>query len=217
MSYNIKNEVALHHAGSTVRNKSPFSNISVPSLDQPLSKAHIEKWVIPFYRYRIRSDSDEFAVALRPIFHEIDDDLITMLLSEFNWRPHIVAAYFAAITNRGTHQEHIGKLLLRCDVCNAGRGYCLALAQFNTVTSLKYLTDYLDYYLLQPELYFDQGFAMAAVAYMDSQNKTNYVARFMPAWSSFTEDKKNWSLDCSIELFSNQMRAINSIAQNVGR
>lgn len=211
----MKENVVLHPAGATVSHISPFAQIVVPKLDQPLSQTVVDKWVIPFYRSRIRGDAEKFTEAFRPIIHAVDDELITSLLSESNWRPRIVAAYFAAITNRKTHEEHVGKLLLRSDVCYAGRGYCLALACFNTPNALKYLMDYLDYYLLHPELYFDQGVAMAAVAHMDSQNDTNNLAYYLPAWSSFIENKATWNLDDIIDLFSRQMRAINSIAQNV--
>ncbi len=58
----------------------------------------------------------------------------------------------------------------------------------------------------------DQGYAMAAIAYLDSRNGTDILARFMGLWALFTRDKTIRGLDSFTAHFSNYMVAINSIA-----
>jgi hypothetical protein len=99
------------------------------------------------------------------------------LLTFFNWRPRIVGANFAAIKNAWQHGDHIGRLLLRSDVCLAGTGYALALARFNNEQSIRYLQMYLDHYLGQVNLWFNQGAVMGALAYLDKANGTEIMIR----------------------------------------
>jgi hypothetical protein len=52
-------------------------------------------------------------------------------LAGYALRMRIVGAWFSAIKQYTEFEQAIGNLLLRSDVCYAGRGYCLALASFN--------------------------------------------------------------------------------------
>jgi hypothetical protein len=67
-------------------------------------------------------DRDRFITNLRPVYDEIDEGLIVTLLSQFDWRPRITGAYFAAVKKLASLDDHIGNLLLRSDVCYAGHG-----------------------------------------------------------------------------------------------
>lgn len=162
-------------------------------------------WVKPFYMTDLRSA--EFAEKYRAVHDKITIDLVKDLLAESNWRPRFVAALFAAIKNYSELEPPIGHLLLRSEVCDAGRAYCLALATFNTPESVDFLRRYLDYYLKQKHLWFDQGDAMAALWYLDQHNGTDILTEFLPAWEEFNANK-HWGLERCHQWFADQMKAI---------
>ncbi len=150
--------IAEHTAGATVRHKSPFADLKVFVRDEPPDRDFIYRWVLPFY---MKNPADEaFRVAYREVAKEVDESLIRHLLSFFNWRPRLVGAYFAAILDTKNTLDVIEPLLLRSDVCDAGRGYCLALARMNAQRSPDILERYLDYYLTKYDLWFDQADAL---------------------------------------------------------
>lgn len=102
-------------------------------------------------------------------------------------------------------------------MCYAGGSYCLALAQFNTQTSLDFIEEYLRYYLEQKDLWFDQGSAMGAIAYLDKINGTDNLAKFIPQWQCFISNKPNWHLEKSIEGFSGTMLSISALQKSINR
>jgi uncharacterized protein DUF6000 len=198
-----KEEIKLHVAGATVRHQNPFSQLPIPRNPEELRIEFLEKWVIPFY---MTSFSDSaFLKHLKPIAQELSEEVVAHLLGDFNWRTRIVGAWFSAIKQYVEFEQVIGNLLLRSDVCYAGGGYCIALASFNTKASTEFLCMYLDYYLSRPDLYFDQGDAMGALAYLDTVNQTQNLERFISSWEKFVADKSNWDLTRSIESFAKQM------------
>ena len=119
-----------------------------------------------------------------------------------------MGADFAAIKEFTELEEHIGKLLLRSDVCFSGHHYCLALATFDTQQAVDYLHEYLDYYLTKKELYFDQASAMAAISFIGSNRNEELVDMHMDRWNSFIENKEGWNLQTSIHRFNNDMESI---------
>jgi Family of unknown function (DUF6000) len=210
----MKNKkVALHSAGAVVNHHSLFSDLAVPENSEELGKEFLEKWVFPFYMTPL-SDQD-FHVAYAKIHSECDLEIVKQLLGEFNWRPRRVGAYFSAIAGFNSLETVIGNLLLRSDVCYAGGSYCLALAQFNTKTSLDFIEEYLRYYLEQKDLWFDQSAAMSAVAYLDKINGTDNLAKFIPQWQSFMSNKPNWNLEKSVEGFWAAMLSISALQKSI--
>jgi len=135
MAMATDDDIRNHVAGATVRHASPFAEIEVPSHREPLPQPFVQKWVHPFYMPDPGRDRDRFIANLRPVYDEIDEALVVTLLSQFDWRPRITGAYFAAVKKFTSLEDHIGRLLLRSDVCYAGRGYCLALARFDTAAA----------------------------------------------------------------------------------
>ena len=108
-----RKQIALHTAGATVNPSCPYSKLEVPvSMENP-DRSFTEKWIVPFYRSNLVSDRNEFQLAYKAVRDSVTDSLITQLLTFFNWRSRIVGAYFAAIENATSHDDHIGKLLLR--------------------------------------------------------------------------------------------------------
>ncbi len=186
-----------------------FANLEVPISDQNPTQEFADKWVIPFYRTNLVLNYETFKSNFSKISDEIDDQLITELLSQRNWRPRITAAYFVAIKNMSCHCDHIGKLLLRSDVCFAGRGYALALARINTPQSHEFLFQYSEHYLKRPDLEFDQSDVLGAIDHCDRLNGTRNIDSFESAWveysSSWTTPR---SLPKAIEWFQKKMESI---------
>jgi hypothetical protein len=205
--------IRLHSAGATVRHKSPFSDLVVPSSDDSLSQEFCDRWVSPFYMnfLGLHFLKPGFEVALGCVYATIDQTVIEALLSKFNWRPRIVGGHFAAIKNVSGVEHLLGKLLLRSDVCFAAEGYCVALARFNSKSSRQYFADYLDYYLTRRDLEFDQGTVMGALGYLDRLNGGNDLDRFLPRWQEFI-GSEGCSADQTIARFSRRMERVYELA-----
>jgi len=202
-------DIIRHIRGATVVHQSPFSSIEIPTVDNLLTAEQRERWVVPFYRVSFRGADRAFHQALRKIYSEITPDVVELLLTDYNWRPRLTGAFFAAVKQFHSLEERIGKLLLRSDLCYAGSIYCVALAEFNTPTGFGYLRKYLEYYLTRPDLDYDQIAAMGAIAYLDGQNGTKCSEEFLPKWTAYW-DAKSWKLDLSkiINRFAEEMGAL---------
>jgi Family of unknown function (DUF6000) len=199
--------VKMHVAGATVTHRSPFSDIEVRVSASPPS-ANVIDWVRPLYFGLHRDEAKSF---LQQHSHRIDAQLIGSLLEQFNWRPRIVGSYLVALSGASEFTEWIGKLLLRSDVCYAGKGYCVALAALNSEASVKYLIQYSEYYLQQPELFFDQDYAMAALKYLDQTNGTAFSKKLSNAWKTFVRDKPQWDLDAIQVRFESEIAQLSSL------
>ena len=128
--------IERHIRGATVIHQSPFSSIEVPQIVDLLSQEECDKWVAPFYRVQFSHRREEFMLPLKALYQEITPEIVSRLLSDYDWRPRITAAFFAALKRYDGLEEHISKLLLRSDLCFAGKMYCVALAEFNRPSGL---------------------------------------------------------------------------------
>ncbi|RYD25418.1 MAG: hypothetical protein EOP86_27340 [Verrucomicrobiaceae bacterium] len=145
--------------------------------------------------------------ALSCIRPSITDQLITTLLSDFNWRSRTAAAYFALILDRPSHVDHIGRLLLRSDVCFAGGAYCLYLAHIRTPEAIGFLNRYLDYYLTRPQLYYDQAEALAALRFIDSRSGSQHEMSHAAALGVMLEARPDFLKTVVVTRFSADLRA----------
>jgi len=141
----------------------------------------------------------------------VDDQLIDQLLTHFDWRSRVAGALLVALQRREAFADRIGRLFLRSDVCYAGATYCLALATFNTPSSIQVLKCYLDYYLERKDLWFDQNSAMAALAYLDHMNRTSAASQFASRWEAFVADKPSWNLERSVQFFAESMTGLRGL------
>lgn len=211
MFKNIKNKtkelLSLHVAGATVRHKGLFSDLKVLENNEPLDNKLLAKYVAPFYLGS--KDTDGFREKFLELRNSIDTGLVSKLLGDFNWRPRSVGAYFAALGSMNEHEENIGNLLLRSDACYAGHDYCLALTSFSSPAAINYLEQYLGYYLEQPDLWFDQSSAMAALSYIGTNKGEDLIAPYMGSWDKFIANKPNWDLTASVEGFTQQIQSLN--------
>jgi hypothetical protein len=212
LNENTRKEIELHSAGATVRHAGPYSDLDAPSSTDFSDVDFFTVWVKPFYMTDLVRDQRKFRRAYASTSEAVNSSIITQLLTLFNWRTRLVGAYFAAIHTETDHCDHIGRLLLRSDVCYAGNGYALALAQFNTKNSIDYLRKYLDHYLHQHDLWFDQAVVMAALAYLDRLNATENMPSYLDQWKRFVENKPEWNLDRSVTRFDEQIQSLQSMA-----
>ena len=105
-------------------------------------------------------------------------------------------------------EDLIGRLLLRSDVCYAGRAYCIALAGLNTPGAVDFLQQYLRYYLLRKDLAFDQANALAALKYLDEMNGTTHSSAFEELWHEFASSNPKWNLARACSFFNASMRSV---------
>ncbi len=102
---------------------------------------------------------------------------LTVLL-EGEWRARLTGAVLAGIARRTALRDRIGQQLLASEFVYAGQGYCSALASFGTPQDAAVLTQYLDHYLPQAQLRYDQPWALGALLHIDERLRNN-AARFM--------------------------------------
>ena len=210
---NKKDSLSLHVAGATKQHKGQFSSLKVIENSAPLDQEFIAKYVARLYLGP--KDSTEFRNGFTSLKEEINTELVKRLLGDFNWRPRSIGAYFSATHNLIELEKNIGHLLLRSDLCYVGHHYCLALASFSTSESVRYLNQYLEYYLEQTDLWFDQQSAMAALAYIGAVSGEDLLLPHMKSWEMFIRNKPNWSLSSSIESFSKEMQILNQYKLDV--
>lgn len=205
--------IKRHVAGATMAHTSPFENLDTPQNTETLSKEFIHRFVKPFYmRFGPLAHQDEvFVNDLKTLWSDINHDVITKLLGDFNWRTRSMGALFAALKHDLVSQDQIGHLLLKSEVCYAGRYYCIYMAAINNADALKYLHQYLTYYLSRKDLYYDQGAAMGALAWIDEKNSSREMETHVPAWETFTADKQNWSLKRSLQSLEEIMAGIEGL------
>lgn len=208
----LKEAARLHSAGATVRHKSRFHDLKSYQNETEIDQAFRNKWINPFYMRLRRPNADILNrfIGLKP---EITDDIILKNLGDFNWRSRSTGAFFAAIKRKTEFTDIIGIHLLKSEVCYAGAIYARVLAFFNTEKGNAYLYQYLDYYLKQPQLYFDQHTVMVAVKYLDKINETNYLENYIEDWKTFIQNKPNWNKEIIIDRFEEKIDIFKTISQ----
>ena len=195
-----------HVAGAIVSHDHPFRVPPLPP-QEPLTASLRDDWVRPLYmglhQPQARACVARLALA--------DDTVIARLLGQCDWRSRTAGAYLAALTERPGFTEQLGGLLLASEVCYAGSAYCLALVALDTPASRDYLHRYLEHYLRQPQLHFEQAQAMAAIRYLDDKNGTAEAARHAPAWADFAAHRPGLTLDDACAVFANGMAALRAM------
>jgi hypothetical protein len=174
----------------------------------------LETWVAPFYMNILHGNNvgnnadPAFVHTAKKALKTISPEIIDTLFAEVNWRCQITAAWFCGMKQWNQYAEIIGNSLLASRVCYAGQGYCFALARFGDARSAYYLAHYLESYLQQPDKWYDQGWAMPALMWIDEKRGTNMSSVFLGEdglWNRFVADKlitsDAWSLERCKERF----------------
>ena len=186
----------LHSAGATVRRGSPFDSLVTP--ESVIAEADLPEWSLRWFNVGL-STVPEVLGLVGANLSRVTPELVETLLSVFNWRPRVVGSHLAAVLEFRSLERHIGNLLLRSDVCFAGGAYSLCLARFNSDESRGFLIEYLEYYLRKPDLWFDQGDAMAALLVLDERNGTSLGEPLRPLWDAFVRNKPQWKLGSYVD------------------
>lgn len=198
MDKDSNERLKLHTAGATIITSSPFDDLVSHVNSNELQSDFVKKWVIPFYMTIDRYHDLSWVVNIKKIKSEITPEITLQLLGDFNWRTRLVGAYFSVVKGYEEQIEIIGTHFLKSEVCCVGHIYALVMAFYNNEKSIRYLEEYLDYYLQKPQLYFDQESALQALFYVDTINKTSKSNKHLLDWEKlktarlgFTQAKKD--------------------------
>ena len=160
----------------------------VPRAEDTELMALIDRHVEPGQRYRQLLHGNfegleppERATFLRSLVEDAITDHELGVLLESDWRARITAAWLIGASRRGQFRERVGELLMESRLTFAGQGYCVALAMLGTAADAEILAAYLDHYLRQPSLRYDQEWAFAALQHIDATR----AARFTPLWAQW--------------------------------
>jgi hypothetical protein len=200
-------EVALHVAGATSRSHNPFEQLAAHRNQEELSDEFINQWVMPFYMVSLARLDDQTFAAFVQAAKEITPDIVRELLGDFDWRPRIVGAYFAAIKGYEELTDIMGVHLLQSEVCYAGAGYALAFALFQSERAQDYLKAYLDYYLTQPDLWYDQADVLAALHLLAPAEAATYDTH----WQAYIANKPNHRLEDTSDWLIKSMAMVEKI------
>lgn len=203
----IIEQVKLHVSGYTGKPESEFQSLISYKNNYELAPEIIEEWVVPFYM-KIGSIDEVWVRQLGAIESEVSKDLTINLLGDYNWRSRATGAFFAGLKGFYDLSDIIGVHLLKSELTYAGKTYAYTLASFNTEQATQYLDRYLDYYLLKPDLWYDQREVLESLTYLDKINKTELASKHTENWLKFVDNKPNWSkeidtfnMESQIELF----------------
>jgi hypothetical protein len=207
-------EINPYEDGAIVWHTSPFDHLISYKNDFELSKVFIDMWVKDFYMNIGKTDTN-WINKLLLVKNEITSEIIQNNLGDFNWRTRRTGAFFSAITNQTQFIDVIGVHLLKSEVCYAGSVYCQALTAFNTTKCVDYLNTYLDFYLNQVDLWFDQSYAMEAILHLDKINNTNCFDKHIDKWNAFIKNKPNWDKTITTNKLEAQLAVIDTVKNYV--
>jgi hypothetical protein len=193
-----------HVAGRGAAHPWPPGELDVPVRVDSLSGAFIARWVAPFYLADPAALTPGEAAAWCDAARSADDEVIDTLLQDANWRPRVVGAWWVALRDSQSFEPRLGRLLLRSDVCFAGRAYAVALASLATPGAADWLERYLRHYLALPALHYDQAEAMAALQHLDAAR----AAGLRPAWDAFAATRSQDPLPHALQHVAAQLAAL---------
>ncbi len=149
------------------------------------------------------SDCDQAAICKRiaTCASKITDEQITELLSIREWRGRLAAGWFVGLSNRVAFVNQIGALLLDSELTYAGQGFCVALGLIGGDTCRHHLRAYLSRYLPVLGRYYDQEWAIGALAHIERDLPPEYL---LPEIWADAQNRMNPS--DSIQRFSNLVR-----------
>ena len=168
----------------------------------------INQWVAPYYLNILHGnfcllEGEEqvaFNQSVMSALKSINTQVVDQLLSSVGWREQITGSWFCGLKGWSQFADVIGTRLVESKVTYAGQGHSFALACFANSKSIEYLTKYLDVYLPQTDLVYDQAWVMPALMWVDEKNNTGYSARYLTSdglWEQYivNKDRDAWRLD----------------------
>lgn len=119
------------------------------------------------------------------------------ILFEGGWRERKTASWLVVVAGRTEFRSRIGELLLASGGPYGG-SYCIALATFGTSADADLVCRYLDRYLPQTDLVYDQTFALSTLLHLDAVLGTERASRYLAAgglWQQWTDATSNMVRD----------------------
>ena len=105
----------------------------------------------------------------------ISNEQIAALLSDEGWRERLVAAWLVGLSKRVVFTEPIAKLLLASEQPYCGQGYCVALGLIGNDRCGQHLREYLSRYLPLNGRFYDQGWAVGALAHVERNPPEDFL------------------------------------------
>ena len=158
----------------------------------------VRRFVTPGRRYlrlggsSLRLSGPERDLFMRELVQAASEITLAELgiLFEGGWRECKTASWLVVVAGRTEFRRRIGELLLASGGPYAGAAYCVALATFGDSADADLLCRYLDYYLLRPDLEYDQGIALGALLHLDAALGTEHASRYLAVgglWQQWTD------------------------------
>jgi hypothetical protein len=122
---------------------------------------------------------------MKKVKSALTEDMVKVLLGNLGWRERRLGAYYSCIGEFSSTIDIVGVHLLKSEQPFAGYNYLLSIAYFNTEKGMYYLRQYLDYYLTQYRLDYDQYYAVRTLCYLDNLNKTSIFSEYLQPWNEY--------------------------------
>jgi hypothetical protein len=179
-----------------------------------------EQWVKPYYMDVLHANYvsfegdrlNAFVSRVREALVVVDHSVIERLLEingpDSSWRDWLTGGWFTGLKRWKQYADRVGEILLKSQTPYAAQGACFALARFDDDAAIKYLTAYLDHYLLDTDLSYDQNWAMSALIWIDRSQSSKYSDAYLKPggpWEAFVGRKPHWSLAQSLTVFESAM------------
>lgn len=126
--------------------------------------------LIHFDKYKISAFSTELQAAAT----SISDEQLGHLLN-LSWHGRLCAGWFIGLTKRASFVRLIGEMLLASESVFAGQGYCVALGLIDDKECARLLHAYLRTYLPPNGRFYDQDWAIGALAHIEGSPPREYL------------------------------------------
>jgi hypothetical protein len=127
----------------------------------------------------------------------ISDEQIKALLSGPGWRERLVAGWLVGLSRRVSFVDAVAGLLLASQQTYAGQGYCVALGLIGDSDCRRCLREYLFKYLPLNGRFYDQEWAIGALAHIEKKPPQEFLAQEL-----WTEGTRSMSPSRGIESFA---------------
>jgi hypothetical protein len=141
-----------------------------------------ETFIRPYYLsllganfIRACADDSSFSLRVADAARAISDPEIESLLQIREWRGRLTVGWYIGLTRRSRFVDRIAELLLASEMVYAGMGYCVALGLIGGETCASQLRAYLERYLPLRGRFYDQGWAIGALTYIEGAPPNEFL------------------------------------------
>ena len=105
----------------------------------------------------------------------VSDEQLKRLLSIREWRGRLVVGWLVGLSKRVAFVDEIADILLASETVYAGQGYCVALGLIGDDKCRKHLRAYLSKYLPLRGRFYDQQWAIGALAHIEPEPPEEFL------------------------------------------